>query len=95
MSVLLLVLTVQGSLATRLPLDGLHGCAVERLLGLRALLVGRDGALSGSAVDSKPLPQGHIHIVDAHQQAVVHDLKTLQQLEEDASCIVELGLHVH
>lgn len=77
----LLVLTVHCSLATGLPLDGLHGRAVERFLNLRALLVGRDGALSRRAVDPKPLPQGQIHIVDAHQQAVIHDLKTLQQLE--------------
>lgn len=70
-----LVVCLYGAPPPGLPLDGLHGSGIQRLLRRGSPRVGL-----GRPVCHHVLPLRQIHVMDCHQQTVIHDFKTLQDL---------------
>lgn len=70
------VVSVDGASAGGAPLDGLHCSGVE------GLLLGHGPLLVAAALRSLhlSLPLRLVHVVNAEQQTVVHDLEALQHL---------------
>ena len=69
------VLSLHSAAPSSLALDGFHSCGIERLLWGWSARVSRV-----LCVIARGLPLCMVHVVDGHQQAVVHYLEALQHL---------------
>lgn len=86
-----LIFWIQSSLPSSLPLDGLHGGAIQTFLGLWSALIWGHCSFRPRIVDQTAsttllFSAGLVHVVDAHQQTVIHDLETLQELQQRNKC---------